>query len=191
MRSPQSSETLQKKSAFVEFLPAILLAASILLAVFSAYPDYYSLTAKQDEYAQAAKEKTDKQAELAMLGDFKTQSSVPAFAIEIFRYASPFREDHILESLFSAGNSSSVLPLSIGIDRGTKMPNGLSQGNVELALRVTSQTALMKYFEYLTGTSGKKRYVIKAVNFPYDSTMSKSDAFQVTVSLGFSHYSPR
>lgn len=188
MRSPQPSQTI-KKSALSEYLPAILLAVSILLAVFSAYPDYYALTAKQDEHAQAVKEKTAKQAELTQLNAFKTQSAVPAFAADISRYASPFREDAVLQSLFT--RNSGILPLSITLDRGSKMPNGLSQGNVELLLRASSQAALMKYFEYLTGITGTKRYVIKSVNFPFDSTSPKNEPFQVTVSLGFSHYSPR
>lgn len=71
------------------------------------------------------------------------------------------------------------------------MPNGLSQGSVDLTLRAGNQAALMKYFDYLTGTAGSKRYVIKSTSFPFDSTSPKNGTFQVSVSLGFSHYSPR
>ncbi len=189
MRSPQPTEVIKKKSQASEFLPAILLAAAILLAVFSAYPDYYALTGKQDEYSQAVKEKSEKSAELAKLNAFKEQSATPAFAADIARYAAPFREDAILDSLFTGSNG--VLPLSIGIDKGSRMPNGLSQGTVDLTLRAGNQAALMQYFEYLTGESGKKRYVIKSANFPFDSTSPRNGTFQVSVSLGFSHYSPR
>lgn len=190
MRSPQPSEVIKKKSAVSEFVPAVLLAVAILLAIFSAYPDYYALTAKKDEYVQATKEKSEKSAELAKLNSFKTQSATPAFAADIARYAAPFREDTVLESLFIPG-SNGVLPLSIGIEKGSRMPNGLSQGSVDLTLRAGNQAALMKYFEYLTGTTGKKRYVIKSTNFAFDSTSPKNGTFQVSVSLGFSHYSPR
>lgn len=189
MRSPQPSQVIKSQSAFSEFAPAVLLAIAILLAVFSAYPDFYALTGKQDEYSQAVKEKTAKSAELAQLNAFKDQSATPAFAADLSRYASPFREDTVLESLF--GGPVGIIPLSMGIEKGTKMPSGLSQGNVELTLLATSQATLMKYFEYLTGNTGPKRYVIKSVNFPFDSTSPQSSAFQVTVSLGFSHYSPR
>lgn len=116
MRSPQSSEVIKKKSPVTEFVPAVLLAVAILLAVFSAYPDYYALTAKKDELVQANKEKSEKSAELAKLNSFKTQSATPAFAADIARYAAPFREDTVLESLFIPG-SNGVLPLSIGIEK--------------------------------------------------------------------------
>lgn len=189
MRSPQPTEVIKQKSGMSEYLPAILLALAILLAVFSAYPDYYALTAKKDEHAQVTKEKAQKTSELATLNSFKEQSATPAFAADLSRYAAPFREDAVLESLFTG--PVGVLPLSIGIEKGSKMPNGLSQGTVDLTLRVTSQATLMRYFEYLTGTTGKKRYVIKSVNFPFDSTSPQSAALQVNVTLGFSHYSPR
>lgn len=189
MRSPQTSQGTKPRSGIMEFLPAILLAASILLAVFSAYPDYYALTGKKDEYAQVMKEKSEKSAQLATLNGFKTQAATPAFAADLVRYAAPFREDTILSSLFSG--PVGVLPLSVGIDKGSKMPSGLSQGSVDLTLRVTSQAMLMRYFEYLTGITGTKRYVIKSVNFPFDSTSSQTTGFQVSVNLGFSHYSSR
>lgn len=189
MRSPQPSEVLKPRSGILEFLPAVFLAGAILLATFSAYPDFYALTAKKDEYAQVVKEKSEKSATLASLNAFKTQSAAPVFAADLARYASPFREDSVLSSLFSG--PVGVLPLSIGIDKGSKMPNGLSQGTVDLTLRVTSQSMLMRYFEYLTGTTGSKRYVIKSVSFPFDSSSPQSSGFQVSVNLGFSHYSPR
>lgn len=190
MRSPNSSEVIEKKTKTSEFLPAILLAVSILLAVFSAYPDYYALTAKKDERAQVMKERDEKSAELAKLDSFKTQSATPAFAADIARYAAPFREDELIDSLFVPG-ASGVLPLSIGIEKGSKMPNGLMQGTLDVTLRAGNQAALMKYYEYLTGTTGKKRFVIKSTNFAFDSTSPKNGTFQVAVTLGFSHYSPR
>ena len=191
MRSPNSSEAVKSNAKVSEFVPAILLAVSILLAVFSAYPDYYALTAKKDEHAQVMKERSDKSAELAKLDSFKTQSATPAFAADIARYAAPFREDELIDSLFAPGFSAGILPLSIGIEKGSKMPNGLMQGTLDVTLRAGNQAALMKYYEFLTGTTGKKRFVIKSTNFSFDSTSPKNGTFQVSVSLGFSHYSPR
>lgn len=173
--------------SFKEFLPTILLAASIVLSAFVAYPGYYSLTAEKETFAAVTKEKASREAELATLDALKTQSSVPAYAADLSRYASAFREDAILASLFGGGTG--ILPLSIGMEKGTRLPNGLSMADINLTLRATSQASFMKYLEYLTGNSSQKRYVVKTANFPFDSTSPKTEPFQVTVTLGLYYYS--
>lgn len=187
MRNVQPPES-RKTAPVPEFLPAILLAAAILVSAFFAYPDYYALTGKRDEYAQAVQERDARSKELSELDALKTKASEPAFAQDLERYAGPYREDAVIESLF-AGTTNSVLPISVGLDRGSKLPSGLSQGSVELGLRVGNQAALLRYVTYLTSEQAKKRFVIKSMSFPFDSTSPKIEPFSVSISLGYTHHS--
>lgn len=187
MRNANAPEA-RKKVAVPEFLPAVMLAVAIVVSALFAYPDFYTVTAKKDEYVQASNERETKSKELAELNVLKSKASEPIFAEELERYAGPYREDSIITSLFS-GLNNGVLPLSIALDRGNKLPNGLSQGSVELGLRVGNQAVLLRYVNYLTSEKAKKRYVIKSMSFPFDSTSPKIEPFNVSISLGFTHHS--
>jgi hypothetical protein len=169
------------------FLPSTLLIAAILIAAFFTYDQYYLLTAKREELRQAENEKTSLGQTLSDLGKLKTQASVPAFAEEISRYASPFREDAVLASLFE--KNSGILILSVGMKKGEKLPNGLSMADITVSLRTTSQQALLKYLDALTGITGKKRYVVKQIAFPFDSASASNGPIQVNLSLGLYHSS--
>ena len=90
----------------------------------------------------------------------------PTIAGDIQRYASSFREDDILENIFS--NTSGVSIQNISMDKGQKTPNGLSLANINLSLMVTSKDQLISFLDYLTSPTNTKRYIIQSVNYPYD-----------------------
>ncbi|EKD29751.1 MAG: hypothetical protein ACD_78C00290G0001 [uncultured bacterium (gcode 4)] len=69
------------------------------------------------------------------------------------------------------------------MNKGEKLPNGLSEANISLSFQSQDITTLNNFLEYLTaGKTNKKSYVIKNMSFPLDTT--KNEPIASTVELG-------
>lgn len=103
----------------------------------------------------------------------------------IGRYASEFREDTIIDSLFAPINGVSIA--NIAISKGDKAPNGLSLATISLTLKTQDITTLENFLDYLTNSkTNKKSYIIKSLNFPFDTT--KNEPASVSLELGMYYF---
>lgn len=100
---------------------------------------------------------------------------------DIGRYGSEFREDAILDSLFTPINGVNIA--NISISKGEKTPNGLSLATIALSFKVQDITTLNRFLDYLTNSKTNKRsYIIRNLNFPLDTT--KNEPVSASMELG-------
>lgn len=160
----------------------LVVCLSIAIAFFFTKDQYYQYLGNQDMLETTKKEVTEKKSMLEALE--KVSKSIDTDAVlkgDMEKYASDFREDTILESIFTPMRGVGISNLSMA--RGEKLPNGLSMANISLSFRTQDIATLSKFFEYLTtGKANKKSYIIKSFSFPFDTT--KNDPISSTVELG-------
>ncbi len=105
---------------------------------------------------------------------------------EISRYGGEFREDAILDSIFSPENKG-ISIANISMSKGEKTANGLSLANISLSFKAQDYYSLNNFLNYLTeGKNNSKSYVIKNFSFPLDTT--KNEAVSASIELGMYYF---
>lgn len=159
----------------------LILTLALAIGFFFTRDQYYTYLDNSTTLEQAKKENTDKKTVLDTLNSLKSRiASDETLKRTIDQFGQSFREDLILDSLFTHMNGVSVA--SANISKGEKLPNGISIGTVSLSFRVDSITTLNSFLEYLTSDKSNKRYMIKSLSFPLDTT--KFEPFSVSAELG-------
>lgn len=104
---------------------------------------------------------------------------------EISRYGGEFREDTILDSIFSPTNAG-ISIANISMSKGEKTANGLSLANISLSFKAQDVYTLNTFLDYLTNGKNNKSYVIKNLSFPLDTT--KNEAVSASIELGMYYF---
>jgi len=104
---------------------------------------------------------------------------------EISRYGGDFREDAILDSIFSPNNTG-ISIANISLSKGEKTANGLSLANISLSFKAQDIYTLNTFLNYLTSGKNSKSYVIKNLSFPLDTT--KNEAVSASIELGMYYF---
>ena len=183
LRNPAQSGA-QKQADRLPHMVGLIIATVVILAFFTQgyIQDFMeksdTLQSAQDKLVSLTIEKTNLQ---TIEKDIASDTTKQA---DLKRYAGDFREDEILDSLFSQNTGVSIQ--SVSLDRGQKMPNGLSMANVNLGLTVTSKAQLSAFLDYLTAENSPKRYVIKSVDYPFGSSDMGGS---INLSLGTYYFS--
>jgi|GEM_PF-5736054 len=164
-------------------IPSLLiLVLSIALAFFFTRSQYYQYMENKDTLASTTQEMQQKKADLEALQIVaKNIEADKAVSDTIERFGGTFREDAILDSLFVPTTGVSIS--NITMNKGEKLPNGLSEANISLSFQSQDITKLNTFLEYLTsGKTNKKSYVIKNFSFPFDTT--KNEPITSSIELG-------
>lgn len=104
---------------------------------------------------------------------------------DIKRYGSGFREDTILDSLFTPIVGINIA--NISISKGEKSPNGLSFAGISLSFKAQDITTLSNFLDYLTNKkTNSKSYIIKNLTFPLDTT--KNEPISASIELNMYYF---
>ncbi len=179
--TPQDKEKNQK-----QMISLVLIILSILIGFFFTMDQGYGYIEKKDALETSKKEMNEKKQALEKLQDMtKNIESNADLQSDIERYGSEFREDSIINSLFTPINGVNIA--NISMTKGEKTPNGLSIATISLSIKVQDIISLNNYLEFLTESKiNKKSYIIKSLNFPLDTT--KDEPVSATLELGMYYF---
>lgn len=157
-----------------------MLLISVVLAFFLTKSLYYSNIESKTNLEQLNIQSTDTKKELDELNMVKESIKNDSETRKnIERYASLFREDTIINSIFNKKDGISIN--DIAIDKWVKLPNWLNMWNISLNIDANNIESLNNYLKYLNSKDNSVWYVIKNVNFPYSSKTNLP--FSASVSL--------
>ena len=149
-------------------LPVACILLGILILSFFTYDGYRSYIEKNDRLASETDKGNQTKLTIDRLNALRATSETASGKLQKERYAGTFREDQILESLFSlVGSGISIGSVSMGF--GERLPIGLSLAGITLSVAADNVEALNGYIDALTGTAGNRRYMIKGLSFPMDT----------------------
>ncbi len=74
----------------------------------------------------------------------------------------------------SIGNPAHINISSISVDKGRKLPNGLSLGSVNIAIQATSVDDIVSYITYLT-TASDFAFTLDNISLPIDTNPGEGD----------------
>lgn len=169
-----------------QMISLVFICLSILIGFFFTMDQGYSYIEKKDTFETTKKELDEKKSTLVKLQNLeKSIESNTELNNDIERFAGEFREDSIFNSIFATINGINIA--NISISKGEKSPNGLSIASISLSLKAQDSTALSNFLNYLTNSQvDKKSYIIKSLNFPFDST--KNEPVSVSLELGMYYF---
>jgi len=179
--------TLQnKENNRKQVLSLVFLICSIVIGFFFTLDQGYSYIEKKDTLDATKKEIIEKKSMLeALQNTTKNIENSVELQNDIARYGSEFREDTVIDSIFTPINGVNIA--NISMTKGEKTPNGLSLANISLSLKAQDRATLGNYLNYLTNSkTNKKSYIIKNLNFPLDTM--KDVPVSVNMELGMYYF---
>lgn len=193
-----SISTLKKNRVYAPMIVALAILFFIFLArpSFSAYNEAkMQLMTAETTLAekQSTLEKLEKNAQL--IADSNSD-----LAKKVQKIAQPFNTSDIIETVlinphttFTAA-STALKPLvnvtNVAIDKGTKQPNGLNYGTVNMTVTSSSVTNIATFLDYLTGQT-KYAFYLNDITLPVTTGMPIShdiEEYSVSVALGLYYY---
>lgn len=170
-----------------QIIAIAFLCLSILIGFFFTINQAYSYIENKDTLEAVKKDAAEQKSTLDKLNIIKENiDNDIALQNDISRYGGDFREDSILDSIFSPINTG-INITSISMSKGEKTTNGLSLATISLSFKAQDIYTLNKFLDYLTTEkNNSKSYVIKHLNFPFDTT--KNEAVSVGIELGMYYF---
>ena len=187
MTSAISSNRFAKKDS-THIVSAILLFVAFCIVFFVTMDTYYTYASTKDSLANILSEKTSKTALLESLNTLKTAATDPKNTGDIERYTGQYHEDEFLSVLLA--NTPNISISSVSLDKGEKLPSGLSKANFTLAFQAGNEATLEQFLDTLTSANARKRFQIKSMSFPFDSSKVSLSTIPVSIQLG-SYYLAR
>ncbi|MFA6090692.1 MAG: hypothetical protein WC774_02855 [Candidatus Gracilibacteria bacterium] len=170
-----------------QIIAIILLCLSILIGFFFTIDQGYGYIEHKDTLNLAQKDviaQKDTLDKLQIMKDNIEKDST--LQTEISRYGGEFREDTILDSIFSPANAG-ISIANISMSKGEKTANGLSLANISLSFKAQDTYTLSTFLNYLTeGKNNSKSYIIKNFSFPLDTT--KNEAVSASIELSMYYF---
>lgn len=190
---PPKSNTLQKNRVYAP----IMIGLSILLIILVLYPIYTDYMDKTIEVNSLEKTKSEKQVTIdkikAMQAQFASSGSSD-LKDTVKKYSRPFNTSDVMEAVAinSFTKSSTLTPASIrigniSVDKGKKLPNGLSLWNVSVSITGDTPDQIVEYITYLT-TGSPFAFTIDSISLPIDTADLAQDATTTTLSLSLWFY---
>lgn len=164
-----------------QFLPVLLVLIGFFVGGFFTYDLGYTMMDKSSVLEDIQHEAAEKRKTLDALGAIKQSADLPENQVDIQKYAGQFREDQILESLFAVSGSGVTIG-AVSFQQGERLPSGISLGSVNISVQAENLTRFNSLIDDLTGENAKRRYMIKALSFPYDTNSASPIA--ATIQLG-------
>lgn len=169
------------QSSTGQVLPVLFVLIGFFIGGFFTYDLGYSMMDKSSVLEDTQHESAEKRKILDALGVIKQSANLPENQADIQKYAGQFREDQILESLFTVSGSGVAIG-GITFQSGERLPSGISLGNVSITVQAESLTRFNALIDDLTSENAKRRYIVKGLSFPYDT--SSSAPIAATLQLG-------
>ncbi|MDD2891650.1 MAG: hypothetical protein PHQ95_01675 [Candidatus Gracilibacteria bacterium] len=179
--------TLQNKEKNnKQMLSLIFLSLSIVIGFFFTMDQGYTYMENKDMLETTRQEVSEKKLSLEQLQNMaKNIESNIELQDDLGRYGDTFREDTIIDSIFTPVNGINIA--NITMSKGEKAPNGLSLATISLSLKAQNIATLESFLNYLTNSkTNKKSYIIKSLNFPFDTTRDSS--VSVMMELGMYYF---
>ena len=194
MSSNTPFSTLRKNRVYAP----ILFAVAILLLVFLARPLFvaYSDTQNQLQVTRSTLSEKEGEYQKILALEAQLQAGGSGATTELTqKIDTDFVESNILEAVMindftrsSALGSPQIVIQNISVDRGAKLPSGISRGSVNLSLTSSSVDTIVSYLTYLT-TSTPYAFSLDTINLPLDTLQATTNTpIQLTVDLGVYYY---
>lgn len=181
MTQTNNLSPLYKKADKINIYATLIILITLWITFFVLSDLYSSYNQYSEEITSLkTKEKTLNE-ELVILNDKKSKvKSDKKTQTLISQYASPYREDLILNQIYAKFDWVSINDISM--DKWQKLPNWLSMANIWFSVNAKNTVELNKYLEYLTSKTSNIRFVIKNTTFPLNSENQNSTT-QASLSL--------
>ncbi len=194
MSSNTPFSTLRKNRVYAP----ILFAVAILLLVFLARPLFVAYSDTQNQLQVTRSTLSEKEGEYQKILALEAQlhAGGSGATTELTqKIDTDFVESNILEAVMindftrsSALGSPQIVIQNISVDRGAKLPSGISRGSVNLSLTSSSVDTIVSYLTYLT-TSTPYAFSLDTINLPLDTLQATTNTpIQLTVDLGVYYY---
>lgn len=183
----------QNKHHYNRVYAPILISIAIIVGVFVLKPAYTDYLAKQTQLATLDKTKMDKQAFLnnllAIQKSLASSSGSTEIIEKVKKLDQKFDVSNIMATVMlndytrpTAISRPKISIASIAVDEGSKLPSGLSLGNVSLSLSSTSVDDMIDFITYLTKSSNYL-FTIDSISLPIDTTDTANSA-GVSLNIG-------
>lgn len=183
------------------FYSPILIGITLLIALFVLQPAYENMMSEEITNSTLSKTKNEKTETLSVLKKMqkeleKTNTWTSLLAEKVKRLDKKWNSADIISAVmltdYTLSNSFTVPRISIGgisVSEGTKLPSGLSLGNVSVSVSATSLDAMIEFITYLTQKSPYV-FTIDSISLPIDTgePSSSSDGITLSLSLGVYYY---
>lgn len=166
-----------------------ILAFALLFFLFVVRPQYENMIVASDEKVSTEKQLIDLREKHSQIDIIKKKLQEEAgVKNNIAKYAPLYNEHEIINEIFPAIYGVNNVITSIGFDRGSKTPTGLSYGRINLSLTTDNVTSLNRFLSNLTSTVSKRAFVIESISFPLDTAVATSLPVALTIGM---YYLPR
>jgi len=181
MTQENTNSQLYKKTNKSNMYAILILLATIWITLFVLSDLYSSYTQFSEEKASLKTKEETLSNELKALNEKQEKVKSDKKTLQLIsQYASPYREDLILNQIYAKFDWISINDITM--DKWQKLPNWLSMANINFSVNAKNIIALNKYLDYLTNKTSNIRFVIKNVNFPLNSENQNSTT-QASLSL--------
>ncbi len=175
----------------------IIVGFVILLSVFIFYPLYTeyidtSITIKNLENTKS--EKWQKVNEIKKIQALFAGSGSSEMKEKIEKYNHSFNTSDIMESIminnFTKNTTLTPASISIGsisVDKGKKLPNGLSLANVSISITADTPDLMVDFLTYLV-TKSRFAFTFDSISLPLDTSILPQDANKLSLSISLWAY---
>ena len=140
-------------------------AVAVIISIFFTYDLYSSSLQKSDELETL---KVNEVTITETLNALNTLSASANASKDSQKYIWVARDDLILESIFSLSGTG-VEIWSVALDSGELLTSGMTLAGINLTVDTTNLDTLLKFIDRATGVDAKRRFLIKSLNFAYES----------------------
>lgn len=191
--TPPHNNLIQKNRVYAP----IIIGLSILLVVLVLYPIYTSYIDTSIEVAKNEQIKAEKQNKIneikAMQAQFASSGS-SELKDKVRKYNHSFNTSDIMEAVMvnKYTKSSTLTPAAItigsfSVDKGKKLPSGLSLANVSITVTGDTPDQIIDYITYLT-TESAFAFTIDSISLPIDTASTGQEATTTSLSLSLGVY---
>lgn len=170
----------------------ILLSITLILGMFMLKPAYTEYLAKQTQLATIEKQKAEKKLLLESLTAVQksfSESGSSEMIEKVRKLDQKFDVSNIMSVVMlndytrpNAISKPKISIASISVDKGSKMPSGLSLGTVSLSLSSLSVDDMIDFITYLTQSSGYV-FTIDSIALPIDTLNTTPLASGVSLNI--------
>lgn len=181
-------------------IPPILIGIAIFLWVLFLKPLYETTIEKETTLSTLEKKFTQKEKDyndILLIKEKWNSGTLNDISARVKKLGRKFNTSDIMQTVMlndftksSIGNPAHINISSISVDKGRKLPNGLSLGSVNIAIQATSVDDIVSYITYLT-TASDFAFTLDNISLPIDTNPGEGDVilwYGLTLSLGVYHY---
>lgn len=180
---------IKQSSALVRTLPIVLPLVTLLIGVFVTMPIYETRTALALEVSSLESVRAAQIAKQDSLKELEVLATTPEMQRQFLRYAQPFREDAVFESIFTLARNANLEIESIGVGPGSRLPSGFSQATISFNVAFDTVAKLKKFIRDVSAQTDairgvpQRAYMINTLSYPYGSTDGAEISFPVDLSF--------